>query len=149
MKTVRQILDNKGHDVWCVNVNAPVIDAIKLMEEKRVGALVVTHDDKPVGIISERDYARKVILKGRSSHETRIGEIMTRRVLYVQPGQTVEECMALMTEKSVRHLPVLDKGALVGMLSIGDLVRAIIADQQLMIELLERYIETETGRFFR
>ena len=115
-------------------------EAIELMAEKVVGALLVMEGSNVVGVISERDYARKVILKGRSSKETRISEIMTTRVIYVRPDHTLEECMALMTEKRIRHLPVLDAGNLIGVLSIGDLVKAIIAEQKFIIDQLTHYI---------
>jgi CBS domain-containing protein len=140
MKTVKQILDAKGHDVWSIDLNASVYEAIKLMAEKEVGALVVLDGAQPVGIISERDYARKVILQGRASHETPIRDIMTTRVMYATLDQTVEACMALMTEKRIRHLPVMDGEQLIGMLSIGDLVKSIIAEQQFIIAQLEHYI---------
>ncbi len=140
MKTVKQILDTKGREVWAIQPEASVFEAIQLMAEKKVGALVVADGDKPVGIISERDYARKVILKGKSSQETPIRDIMTTHVICTRLDHTVEECMALMTEKHIRHLPVLDGEQLVGIISIGDLVKIIIAEQQFMIEQLEHYI---------
>ncbi len=139
MKTVEQILDGKGSDVWSITPDASVLEAIKLMAEKEVGALLVMTGEKPVGIVSERDYARKVILKGRSQ-ETSIQDIMTTHVVYVSPDQSIEECMALMTAKHIRHLPVMDGERLCGMLSIGDLVKAVIAEQKLVIKELERYI---------
>jgi CBS domain-containing protein len=140
MKTVEQILDAKGSDVWSITPDASVLEAIKLMAEKEVGALLVMTGEKPVGIVSERDYARKVILKGRSSQKTPIQDIMTTHVVCVSPDQSIEECMALMTEKHIRHLPVMDGERLRGMLSIGDLVKAVIAEQKLVIKELERYI---------
>ncbi|TDJ62347.1 MAG: CBS domain-containing protein [Proteobacteria bacterium] len=140
MKTVQHILDGKGSDVWSITPDASVLEAIKLMAAKEVGALLVMTGEKPVGIVSERDYARKVILKGRSSQETPIQDIMTTHVVYVSPDQSIEECMALMTEKHIRHLPVMDGEQLRGMLSIGDLVKAVIAEQKLVIKELERYI---------
>ncbi len=140
MKTVEQILDAKGLDVWSITPDASVLEAIKLMAEKEVGALLVMTGEKPVGIVSERDYARKVILKGRSSQKTPIQDIMTTHVVCVSPNQSIEECMALMTEKHIRHLPVMDGERLRGMLSIGDLVKAVIAEQKLVIKELERYI---------
>ncbi len=140
MKTVEQILDAKGSDVWSITPDASVLEAIKLMAEKEVGALLVMTGEKPVGIVSERDYARKVILKGRSSQETPIQDIMTTHVVCVSPEQSIEECMALMTAKHIRHLPVMDGEQLRGMLSIGDLVKAVIAEQKLVIKELERYI---------
>jgi CBS domain-containing protein len=140
METVNQLLEGKGRDVWSIDPSASVFEAIELMAEKQVGALVVIEGDRPVGIISERDYARKVILQHRSSKDTPIKDVMTTRLVYARPDQNVQECMALMTEKRIRHLPVLEGGRLVGLISIGDLVKAIIAEQQFMIEQLENYI---------
>ena len=140
MKTVRDILEVKGHDVWRVPFEATVFDALQLMAEKEVGALVVVDGPKPVGIISERDYARKVILHGRASPTTLVKEIMTSHIVYTHPDQPIEECMAIMTDKRIRHLPVMDESKLVGIISIGDLVKTIIAEQRFTIEQLERYI---------
>jgi CBS domain-containing protein len=140
MKLIHQLLASKGSDVWSVAPASSVYDAITLMAEKEVGALMVLADGKPVGLVSERDYARKVMLAGRSSKATQVHEIMTKRVICANPKQTIEECMALMTDKRVRHLPVIDHKALVGMISIGDLVKAIIHEQQFIIEQLEHYI---------
>jgi CBS domain-containing protein len=140
MRTVRQILDDKGRDVWSVSADTPVIEAIELLAEKEVGALAIKDGEKLVGILSERDYARKIILKGRSSQNTLTREIMTTKVVFTHLDMTVEDCMALMSGKSIRHLPVLEDGKLIGMVSIRDLLRAIIADQQFTIEQLERYI---------
>ncbi len=140
MKRVKDILEVKGRAVWSIEPGASVYDAMKLMADKEVGALMVVEGTKLVGLISERDYARKVILQGRSSRSTEVREIMTSRVAYAQPDQTVEECMALMTEKRFRHLPVIDQGQLVGVISIGDLVKSIIDEQKFIIEQLERYI---------
>ena len=140
MKKIKQILSTKGGDVYTIDKEACVFDAIKLMAEKEVGALVVTDGDKLAGIISERDYTRKVILKGRTSQQTRIEEIMTTDVITVHSKATIKECMSLMTENRIRHLPVTDGDRLVGMLSIGDLVKAIIAEQQFTIEQLQSYI---------
>ena len=140
MKRVKDILAVKGQDVWSIEPDASVYDAMKLMAEKEIGALMVTEGTKLVGLISERDYARKVILQGRASRTTQVKEIMTSRVVYAQPEQNIEECMALMTEKRVRHLPVIDGERLVGVISIGDLVKSIISEQQFIIEQLERYI---------
>ena len=142
MKTVKQILKTKERAVWSIQPGASIFDALKIMAEKEVGALVVMDGEKLVGIFSERDYARKVILRGKSSQETPISDIMTRTVIYVNPTQTIEECMALMTGKHIRHLPVLEGGQLVGIVSIGDLVRMIIDDQQFLIEQLVRYIRS-------
>ena len=142
MKTVNQILKIKGRTVWSIRPGASILEALKTMAEKEVGALVVMDGEKLVGIFSERDYARKIILRGRSSRETLISDIMTKTVIYVDPNQTVEECMALMTGKHIRHLPVLEEGRLVGIVSIGDLVKMIIDDQQFLIEQLVRYIRS-------
>jgi len=140
MKTVRDILAVKGREVWTVEPDATVFDALGRMAQKGVGALVVLDGEKIAGIISERDYARKVILLGRSSPTTRVKEIMTSHVVYTRLEQPIEECMAIMTDKRVRHLPVVEGGKLIGLISIGDLVKSIIADQKFMIEQLERYI---------
>jgi len=140
MKRVKDILAVKGQDVWSIEPDASVYDAMKLMAEKEIGALMVTEGTKLVGLISERDYARKVILQGRASRTTQVKEIMTTRVVYTHPQQNIEECMAVMTEKRVRHLPVIDGERLVGVISIGDLVKSIISEQQFIIEQLERYI---------
>ncbi len=140
MATVKQLLQGKGHDIWSVGPEDSVYEAIELMANKEVGALVVMDGDSLVGVLSERDYARKVVLQGRSSKGTKIKEIMTSRVAYARPEQTVEECMALMTDKRIRHLPVMDGDELLGVISIGDLVKAIIEEQQHVIEQLEQYI---------
>ena len=140
MIKVSELLKNKGHDVWSIGPDASVYDAIKLMADKEVGALIVIEDSKLVGVISERDYARKVILKGQSSKDMQIKEIMTTRVIYTKPEQTVEECMALMTEKHIRHLPIIEGEQLVRIISIGDLVKSIIAEQRFIIEQLGKYI---------
>jgi len=140
MKTVQQLLDRKGRDVVTIGPEASVFDALTLMAEKGIGALLVTESDKPVGLISERDYARKVILKGHTSKELKVADIMTRRVICARPDETLEECMAVMTDKRVRHLPVLENGNVAGLVSIGDLVKAIIAEQQFVIEQLENYV---------
>lgn len=140
MKRVKDILDVKGREIYSIQPDASVYDAMKLMADKEIGSLVVMEGTKLVGLISERDYARKVILMGRSSKSTQVREIMTTRVVYAQPDQNIEECMALVTEKRVRHLPVIDEGRLVGVISIGDLVKSIISEQKFIIEQLERYI---------
>jgi CBS domain-containing protein len=140
MKRVRDILAVKGHDVWSIGPNESVYDAMKLMADKGIGSLLVMEGAKLVGIISERDYARKVILQGRSSRTTQVQEIMTTRVAYAEPEQNIEECMALMTEIRIRHLPVMEAGEVSGVISIGDLVKSIIAEQKFIIEQLERYI---------
>jgi len=140
MKTVRQLLERKDGEIWSIGPEASVYAAIELMAEKRIGALMVLDQGRPLGILSERDYARKVILKGRASEKTRVDEIMTREVFHATPQNTLDECMALMTDKNIRHLPVMDDDQLLGMLSLGDLVKAIIAEQQFTIEELEHYI---------
>lgn len=138
--TVRELLKEKGHDVWSIGPEDSVYDALVLMAEKQIGALVVIEGGAPVGLLSERDYARKLVLAGRASRDTPVRDVMTRRVFGVRPEQTVEECMALVTDKRIRHLPVIEEGELTGVVSIGDLVKAIIADQQFIIEQLENYI---------
>ena len=141
MKTVAQLLRGKGHEVLSVSPETSVLDALRVMAEKNIGALLVVEGDGLVGIFSERDYARKVVLKGKASKETPVREVMTSPVLYVRPEQTIEDCMALMTDKHVRHLPVLqDERRLVGVISIGDVVKNIIAEQEFMIEQLQNYI---------
>jgi CBS domain-containing protein len=140
MRLVRDILQSKGHDVWSIRPEAFVFDAVKMMSERSVGALLVMEGEKMVGIITERDYARKVILAGKSSKQTQVKDIMTQRVLWVAPERTIEECMALMTDKKVRHLPVVENTQVVGIVSIGDLVKAIIAEQQVIIDQLQNYI---------
>ena len=142
MNKIRQILDAKGSQVWTVGSESTVYDALSKMAEKEVGALVVIDGERVVGVLSERDYARKVILQGRSSLKTQVGEIMTRRVAVTHPDAAVDECMALMTDKRIRHLPVFDGERLAGLVSIGDLVKAIIAEQKFQIEQLERYISS-------
>ena len=142
MAKVKDILALKGQSVWSVTPDSSVYDAMKLMAEKGIGALMVIDGEKLVGILSERDYARKVILQGRASRTTQAREIMTTHVLYAQPEQNIEECMALMTDKRVRHLPVYEESRLVGVISIGDLVKSIITEQKFIIEQLERYISS-------
>lgn len=140
MTTVAQLLQGKGSEVWSVAPDATVYDAIGIMADKGVGALVVLAGQQLVGIVSERDYARKVILQGKASKDTPVRTIMTDRVHYVGPEQTVEECMALMTAKRIRHLPVLVGDDLAGIISIGDLVKSVIAAQEIRIQQLESYI---------
>ncbi len=140
MTKVKEILALKGHNVWSIEPDATVYDAMRHMADKGVGALLVLEGEKLKGIVSERDYARKVILQGRSSRTTRVSEIMTARVAYAELDQDIEECMAIMTEERVRHLPVMEAGRVVGIISIGDLVKSIIAEQKFMIEQLVRYI---------
>ena len=140
MYTVRHLLHEKGNRVWIISPQATVYDALQLMAEQNLGALVVTEGDAVVGIFSERDYARKVVLHGRSSKTASIREMMTAEVLYVGPDDTMENCMALMTAHRTRHLPVLENGKLVGLVSIGDAVKAVISAQEFTIRELERYI---------
>jgi CBS domain-containing protein len=140
MKTVSMLLRAKGREVHSIVPDAPVFDALALMAERNVGALLVTEAGRLVGIFSERDYARKVILKGKTSRETTVREIMSSHVVSVRPEQTITECMALMTERRIRHLPVLEGDELVGIISIGDVVKAIITEQEFEIEQLQSYI---------
>ncbi|TVR57495.1 MAG: CBS domain-containing protein [Spirochaetaceae bacterium] len=141
METVAELLRHKGSDVVTVLPETSVFDALKIMERKNIGAvLVVDEDGEVAGIMTERDYARKVILVGKSSKETPVAEIMTKRVVYVGPDNSVDEAMALMTEKRCRHLPVLDGGKVSGMVSIGDVVRAVIHEKNIVIDQLEHYI---------
>jgi len=140
MTTIQQVLDKKGHEVLSVRPDNSVFDAIKKMADKNVGSVVVIDDGKPVGIFTERHYARKVFLEGKASPTTRVGDIMETRVACAWPEQTVDECMAVMTEKRVRHLPVLHHKKLVGLISIGDLVKSKIADQEFAIEQLVDYV---------
>ncbi len=140
MRLISQILQAKGSNVWTISSNTSVLDALTIMAEKNIGALVVVENDDVVGIFSERDYARKVILKGKNSKDTAVKEIMTSEVISVRPDQSVQKCMALMTEKRIRHLPVLANEKLIGVISIGDVVKAIISEQQIMINQLEDYI---------
>jgi len=138
--SARTLLEHKGRDIWTISPEATVFEAIQCMAEKNIGALPVVESGRLVGILSERDYMSKVAIKGRSSKETAVRDIMVRDVVTVHPGQTVSECMSLVTERRVRHLPVVEDGALLGMVSIGDLVRWTIATQRVTIEQLEKYI---------
>ncbi len=140
MTTVRHILEEKGHRVWSLHPSDKVYDAIKMMADKDVGSLVVLDGSRIAGIVTERHYARNVFLKGRASPQTRVDEIMERNVVCVAPDQSIEDCMALMTTKRVRHLPVIEHGELLGIVSIGDLVKSIISDREFVIEQLEHYI---------
>ena len=142
MKTVKQILQDKSLGLCTISPNAHVFEALKLMVEKNVGALLVIENDKLVGILSERDYVRKTVLHGKSSHDMPVKEIMTGRAICVHPNRTTDECMALMTEKRVRHLPVIENDKLLGVLSIGDLVKETISEQQFTIKQLESYIHS-------
>lgn len=140
MNTIDKLIDLNASEVWTISPEDTVFDAIKKLNDKSIGALPVVENDKLVGIISERDYARKVILENRSSKDTLVKEIMTERVFHVLPGHKIEECMALMTEHHIRHLPVVNNGKLCGMISVGDVVKFIISDQQFKIEQLEHTI---------
>ncbi len=142
MKTVSQLLQGKGGGVLSVTPESSVFAALKLMAEKNIGALLVMNGDALRGIMSERDYARKVILLGKSSHELAVRDIMSDKVVSVTPKQTVDDCMGLMTGRRIRHLPVLDNGRVVGVLSIGDLVKAVIEEQKQTIQQLESYIHS-------
>lgn len=144
MQTAKSILKSKGSDIFSLSPDDSVYQAIELMAEKHVGAVLVVSDDQLVGIMSERDYARKVVLKGKMSKQTAVKDIMSSPVFFVSPDFTVDQCMQLMTLRRVRHLPVIEKGKIVGVLSIGDLVKTIIEEQAQTIEHLERYI---TGKY--
>jgi CBS domain-containing protein len=140
MTTVKHVLDIKGHDVHFIHPDASVFDALKMMAENNIGSLVVLEDGKLVGIITERHYAREIVLKGRKSPGTLVRDIMSPKVICARPDQSVEECMAVMTARAVRHLPVIEHGRLVGIVSIGDMVKSVIGDQKFIIEQLEHYI---------
>lgn len=140
MRTVKDILDSKGYDIWAVKPDDTVFDAVKLMAERGVGSLLVLDGEKLVGIVTERDYARKIILDDKSSKDTTVSEVMTKKVLCATPERTIEECMALMTDKRARHLPVVDHKRVIGVVSIGDLVKAMINEQQVLIDQLQHYI---------
>jgi len=142
MKTVREILSNKGNQIWTINQESTVFKALIIMADKSIGALlVVDNTGNPVGIMSERDYARKVILVGKSSKETMVKEIMSSNVIYITPDRSPEECLALMTNKRIRHLPVLDNGKLSGFISIGDVVKAVLDEKEFTIDQLVHYIK--------
>jgi CBS domain-containing protein len=140
VKLISELLGDKGQEIWSVSPHATVYETIEIMADKGVGALVVMENEKLVGIISERDYARKVILQGRSSRDTPVVDIMTSDIIHTSPESTVDECMALMTDNKIRHLPVMAEEKLLGVISIGDLVKATISEQKSTIEQLERYI---------
>ena len=142
MLTVKHLLERKGSQVYSVTPDTPVLDAIRLMAEKHVGALLVMRGSELAGIVSERDYARKVILLGRASADTPVRQIMTSPVITVKPAQTVNECLQIVTDQRIRHLPVVENGGVLGVISIGDLVKAVIESQQEQIEQLERYISS-------
>lgn len=140
MRQVKHLIADKGGMIVSTSADTPVLAAIRLMSEHYIGALLVMHDDRLAGIVSERDYARKVVLKGRSSADTPVGDIMTVDVITVTPEDTVDHCMRVCTDRRIRHLPVLDGTQVVGVLSIGDLVKAVISEQSEQIEHLQRYI---------
>ena len=140
MKTVEDILNAKGHEAWAVKPDDTVFDAVKQMSDRGIGSLLVMDGDRLVGIVTERDYARKIILKDKSSKTSAVRDVMTTQVLCVTPERTVDECLALMTDKRARHLPVIENKKVVGVVSIGDLVKAVISEQQILIDQLQHYI---------
>ena len=140
MTTIAQLLDTKGNQVWSVKPEATIFEALEIMSEKEIGALLVMEDGKLTGIFSERDYARKVILKGKSSKETPVGELMTKKVFYIDPQKTINDCMAMMTAKRIRHVPVIEDNQVMGIVTIGDVVTQIISEQEVTINHLENYI---------
>jgi len=142
MTTVRQLLEHKGHDLVAIDADATVFEAIALMAEKNIGALLVMEDGALAGLITERDYARKVVLRGKASPTTPVRDVMNTHLVTVEPADTVEECMTLMTDRRVRHLPVIEGTQLVGIISIGDLVQSIIGEQRSIIDHLEQYIRS-------
>lgn len=143
MITVRELLERKGYDIWSISPDAAVYDAVELLDEKNVGALMVVDEDmKLVGLVSERDVARKTILREQPTKHTPVRDIMTENVLYVTPDENINECMALMTDKHIRHLPVLaDSDKLIGVISIGDVVKAVIGEKEYQLEQLEKYVQ--------
>ena len=140
MTTIAQLLNAKGNQVWSVEPKATIFEALEIMSEKEIGALLVMEDGKLTGIFSERDYARKVILKGKSSKETPVGELMTKKVFYIDPQKTINDCMAMMTAKRIRHVPVIEDNQVMGIVTIGDVVNQIISEQEVTINHLENYI---------
>ena len=142
MKTIKEILAVKGNNVFTINPATPIIDAVKEMADKKVGALVVLDSSKVKGIITEQDFTRRVILKDLDSEAISVNDIMTKRVACIQPEQTTSQGLAIMTDKCVRHLPVLDNGELIGLISIGDLVKEVISEQEFIISQLEHYIHS-------
>ena len=140
MTTIAQLLDTKGDQIWSVEPKATIFEALEIMSEKEIGALLVMVDGKLTGIFSERDYARKVILKGKSSKETLVGELMTKKVFYIDSQKTINDCMAMMTAKRIRHVPVIEDNQVVGIVTIGDVVNQIISEQEVTINHLENYI---------
>jgi CBS domain-containing protein len=146
MNTIGQLLESKGKDIWSIAPNATVFEALRIMAKKNVGVLLVIDKEKLVGIFSERDYARKVILEGKSSKETAVGDLMTKDVYYIDPKNTLHESLAVMTSRRIRHMPVLDQERLVGIVTLGDVVKQIIADQEFTIRELEKYISGSYDR---
>ena len=140
MTTIAQLLNTKGNQIWSVEPKATIFEALEIMSEKEIGALLVMEDGKLTGIFSERDYARKVILKGKSSKETPVGELMTKKVFYIDPQKTINDCMAMMTAKRIRHVPVIEDNQVMGIVTIGDVVNQIISEQEVTINHLENYI---------
>ena len=140
MTTIAQLLNAKGKQIWLVEPKATIFEALEIMSEKGIGALLVMEDGKLKGIFSERDYARKVILKGKSSKETPVGELMTKKVFYIDPQKTTNDCMAMMTAKRIRHVPVIEDNQVMGIVTIGDVVNQIISEQEVTINHLENYI---------
>ena len=140
MITIEHLLKNKEKQIWSVEPKISIFEALKIMSDKEIGALLVIEDEKLVGIFSERDYARKVILKGKSSKNTQVGELMTKKVLYIDPEKTINDCMGIMTDKHVRHLPVIENDKVIGMVTIGDVISQIISEQEFTIKHLENYI---------
>ena len=140
MTTIAQLLNAKGKQIWSVEPKATIYQALEIMSEKGIGALLVMEDGKLKGIFSERDYARKVILKGKSSKETPVGELMTKKVFYIDSQKTINDCMAMMTAKRIRHVPVIDDNQVMGIVTIGDVVKQIISEQEVTIHHLENYI---------
>ncbi|HNW61216.1 MAG TPA: CBS domain-containing protein [bacterium] len=145
MTTVKQLLQGKPAGVATITPQATTLEALQKLAELDIGALIVVEGKQVVGIFSERDYARKVSLRGRTTRESQVGELMTRRVYYAEPAQSINEIMALMTAKRIRHLPVLDKGELIGVISIGDVVKTVISDHEFTIQQLEKYITGSYG----
>jgi CBS domain-containing protein len=141
MRTVREILNKKGNLIWSVSPNATVYEALQLMAEKEAGAVLVIDNEKIKGILSERDYARKVVLHGKFSKDTSVNDIMSEKVIYVEPSQSIEECMAIMISKKIRHLPVLENNKLSGIISIGDVVEAVLEEKESVIGELTRFIQ--------
>ena len=142
MATVKQLLESKDNNVWSIAPETTIFEGLQVMVDKNIGALLVTKDEKLVGIFSERDYARKVILKGKASKDTTIAELMTREVVYTTPDDSLDDCMALMTAKHIRHLPILKNNKLIGLLTLGDVVKQIMSSQEFKIQELEKYISS-------